>query len=387
MSKNIHRKHELLEARGLIPQGLAMSLTYATIAEGAMESFYRGYYGEALDKEASVAKSEQRALDISDSLIGELHEVLKVQKKAGLLETHTTADLPLALSSLRLRSLRQQYEGQQSTWRTWGGVTTRTVDSFEPLRGLRLSEPPELRLRPEGTDVQYATISETEDGYRIANYERAFAYTWEMWLADRVQFLNATMAGFGRGAARTEAQVILAALISGISRSVESGVTTGAPSITTLSNARTAFSKRTFTDADGKTIRYGRRLTDLIFSLSDEDAVLIALGTQFTNFHGGAINPIQGAFTIHGEPHLDEALSRAGISQRDWFAFDRNSNWFEVAFLEGFQGGAKIYTKLPNVQDNQGEGSFENHTLAFKYGIALGAKVIDTAAAIRVQGA
>lgn len=381
MSKYLHARMELAEAKGEIPQGTAFGLTQATILEAGVRAMMDGYYGpktvsDALlevSKDKSVAKDEQLALDIADSIIDDVRNVGQI-----LLDTHTTSDFPIALANLRRRTLRAAYEGVESNWRSFASVIT--VPDFKNIRAIRLSELPELKLRKEDEDVQYMTFSESEEGYRIANYERAFGYTWEMWLNDEIGLFQRMLRSAGRGAARTEAVIVFTAVKDGLSQTTPSGEGAGGPTVKRTQEVRAALAAKTFQDSDGNNIPYGYDLTDVIFGTNWRDVVHTTLNTQFTDFQGGTPNVMQNAFT----PHLERMWQR--VMGTDWVAYDNSVEWLEVAFLQGFQGGPKTYTQLIDVREHPNEGSFSNHRLGIKLGHTLGAKVIDATGAIRVKG-
>lgn len=381
MSKYLHTRMELAEARGEIPRGTAAALTYATILESGVRAMADGYYGakmisdvfKDIERPGSVARDEQMALDIADSIIDDVRNVGQV-----LLDTHTTSDFPIALASLRRRTLRGAYEGVESNWRAFATVTT--VPDFKNIRSIRLSELPELLPRAEAEDVQYMTFSESEEGYRIGNYERAFGYTWEMWLNDEIGLFARMLRSAGRGALRTEAVTVLNAVDAGLAQTTPTTAGVGGPTVARVQEVRAALAARAYQDSDGNSVPYGFDLTDVIFGTNWRDVVNTTLNQQFTDFQGGTPNVMQNAFTPHHERMWQRVM---GV---DWVAYDRMVEWLEVAFLNGFQGGPKTYTKMPNVQENPGEGSFENHTLAIKLGHTLGAKVIDANGAYRVKG-
>jgi hypothetical protein len=121
--------------------------------------------------------------------------------------------------------------------------------------------------------------------------------------------------------------------------------------------------------------------TDIVYPAAWRDVVEIALGTQYTDFQAGAPNVVYRSV----EPHLERLWGRVFTS--DWIMFDRDIDWIDVRFLQGFEGGPATYTKMPNVQDNPDQGSFENHSLSVKVGHTLGALVTNTDGVLRNQGA
>jgi hypothetical protein len=380
VSKSLYLRFQLAEAKGQINEGTAAQATFATLAEKGIRAAAEGYYGKPnVAKAASDAKAEQDVLDLADELIADIAPMTRaMQNSYRMGATHTTSDFPLALANLRQRTVLDAYTGEPSRWRDF--ATVRTTPDFKAIRSLRFTELPELRLRPEGTDVTYTTLSESETGYRVANYERAIKYTWEMWRNDDVGGFVRMAESLGRGAARTEALVVFQAIADGLARTpLVAGV--GAPTIDRLAEMERIMAARTFADSDGNPVMYGFRLTDVIHGTAQRQFINAVLTQQFRAFQGGETNPMNGAF----DPHLEPLWGR--VLANDLVGFDGNVEWLEVAFLEGFQGGPKSYVKLPDVRDNVDEGSFADHSLHIKSGHTLGAKVLDANAAIRVEGA
>jgi hypothetical protein len=375
ISKTLALKMSLAEAKGQIPEGTAIPLTFASIAEVGVRAACEGYYGpKAVGDAITNAKAEQMALDASDEIIADIRPLTRM-----LQATHTTSDFPLALSNLRQRRIYESYAGQDSQWRDYATVIT--VPDFKPIRSLRLAGLPELRLRPEATDVTYATFGEAEGGYRIANYEKAVKYTWEMNLADDVGQFTRQLEALGRGAARTEALVVFQAIADGVARTaLTAGI--GAPTIDRLAEMERRLAEKTLTDAEqGTSIEYGFVMTDVIHGTRQRQYINAVLNQQFRDFQGGNPNPMNGAFNAHLEPLWTRVLAN------DLIGYDRGVEWLEVAFLEGFQGGPRTYVKLPDERDFPDEGSFADHTLHVKVGHNLGSKVIAPEAVIRTESA
>lgn len=383
MSKTLLLKFQLAEASGEIPRGSAYGLTCATIAEMAIKKLAEGFYGESVINKAmqavqeSKTKSEQDLLDYSESVIEDIAEVTSILK-----ETHTTSDFPIALANLRKRELRAAYEGPVSDWRSFASVT-QTPD-FKPIRSLGFSELPELLLRPEGSDVKFASFSEREDGYSVMHYERGISYTWEMWKNDEYGAFQKAMLSMGRAARRLEAMVVFRAILAGLPRITTSGIA-GAPTIATLKALRQDFGTRSFTDSDGVSIPLGYDITDIVYGIANRDSILQILTAETEPATGGQkgnfANILRGAFTSHFERLWDR------IFGTDYVVFDNQVDWLEVAFLDEFANGPLIYTRLPDVREHPTQGSFRNHNFEVKIGHALGAKVIEPNGAARVAGA
>ncbi len=375
MSKTLFLKNLLAEARGEIPQGTATQVTFAAIAQGGVEAVADAYYGkEAVQKAVDTAHAEQRAMDINDELIADIAPIVRTMQA-----TQTTSDFPQALSQLRARRIRDSYKARDSRWRDFATVTT--TPDFKPIRAMRFSGIPELKLRPEATDVQYGPkLDLAEDGYRVANYELAIKYTWEMHLNDDVGLFNRQLAALGEGALLTETMVVLEAIKAGLPRTALT-VGAGAPTIQRMQEIENILASRSFDSGAGVMHEYGFGLTDVIHGTRQRQYLATILGTLFTDFQGGTPNAMAGAFTTHLEPMW------ARVMGNDVVAYDSAVEWLEVAFLQGFEGGPKTYTKIPDVREFPDEGSFPDHSMHVKVGHTVGSKVTGAEAAIRVEGA
>lgn len=383
----------MAEARGRIPNGTAIGLTFATILELGVRAAAEGYYGrEAVTSAVTAARAEQASLDLADDILADISSITKVYADLGKFvgeqlgtqpgATHTTSDFPAALANLRQRIMRQDTPIGKSAWRDW--IPSRlvgTTPDFKPIRGLNMTEMGELKLRPEATDVQYTSLAWTGDHFMVANYERALAYTWEMWLNDEINTFARALARMGEGAARTEAIVIFNAILNGVSRSSETGITTGEPNSTRIAAARKAMAERTVTDVDGVSTTGEILATDIVYGTAWQDTVEVALNTRYTDHNQGTPNVAYQSVT----PHMERLWARVFTS--DWIMFDREIDFIDVRFLEGFQGGPLTYTKMPDVNEHPEQGSFDNHGLSVKVGHTLGAKITNADGVLRNQGA
>lgn len=399
MSRRIFNEFRVLEAQGAIPGATAAGLTYATIAETFVRNAAKAYYGEAaFEKAVALAKDEQFSLEIQQDILTDVRSIIKAyggldgamksvsdwapgfQAAGG--GSLTTSDFPKALAALRQRIIRQDTPTAEGTWREWVPARNiRTVPDFKQIRGLNAGYPAGLILRPEGTDVTHTKISFTADGYFIANYERATDYTWEMWLNDEIGLFATYARKRGQAARRTEYNIVITAVLNGVSRSSETGITTGAPDATRLAAAMKAMTQRTVTDEDGNSVAGLLSANHVVYGSEWDQDVTVALGTRFTDVNQGKPNVVYQRLM----PHMERIWK--SVFGSDWIVFDDTIDWLEVSFLEGFQGGPQMYTKLPDEREHPEQGSFDQHGLSVKIGHALGAKVTNTDGVLRNQGA
>lgn len=390
MSKTLRLQMQLAEAKGEIPTGTALAASDAIIVETGIRAFYKGYHGAAnmtaanQDAQAQLstltdAQVEAQAENLADELKDALAPLMNAQR---LTDTHTTSDLPLALANLRQRTLLPAYQGPVSNWRQLNPNII-TVPDFKTIRTLRLSEMGELAPRAEAEDVTYATFSEAEGGYRVANFERGARYTWEMDLNDEVGAWARALESLGRGAARTEVIVIFKAIKDGLTpgKITDAADGAGAPTIDLIKKLRAKFSSRTFKDGDDNDLEYGFDITDVVFGTANRDVFNVINTQEYEDARQGKTpNILRGAFT----PHLERLWSR--VFGQDYVAYDNMVQWLQVAFLAGFEGGPLTYTEMPTTREYQDQGSFRNHSFGLKVGHTLGARVVDENGAVLVKG-
>lgn len=384
---------ELAAARGHFPENLVAKATMATVLEAGANAFHRAYYGggwqeAARDVRALSHQAREDALKMMDYLITDIEPVYKRLGAA-----MTTTDFPLVLAEVRDRVRRESYNPVQSAFQRF--ARRRTARDFKALRGIRTDAFDRLKLRPEGTSVEYAAFASTEDGYRVANYELAIAFTWEAWVNDDIgEFLTA-MENLGIAANRNRALVIIEAVRDGTSRTTLSGTTVegsagaGGPTPANLVAVYQAFAEQV--NDDGKPLP--RILSDIavpakwaITARQTLNSQLVVTGASTTRPHE---NAAQGLATLHVEPMLAEVLGAGGGSNNaaDWLAWDGSQAWLEFAVLSGYEAGPRTFTKLPDVLETINEGSFDNHAFAVKVSDNIGAKVVDAKSVIRVAGA
>lgn len=396
------------EARGEIPKGTADFLTLATILESGVIGVLEGYYGTArvhearsrLGKGGSVeADREQQMLRAAEAAIRhtptnprswqDLQAAVRRPLRTGFGALITTTEFPELTDGL-MKIPREEIPPAMAGWRGW--VPPRaigTVSSFRPIRGIRQLAMPSLPARPEGGSVEYVSIQLDEDDFTVANHELAIEFTWEMWLNDEHSAFRRAAILLGESGTYTESVVVHDALRAGITRTTATGLmgSATAPTADKLELAIDTFNVRKVKLAGGGTRAGAVMATDVLVSGKYQTAVFKAVEQEFLNPTAANVvdnripNPAQGLM-----PHVDRTMSGAASEADDWFVFDRNVDWLDVRQLEGYTNGPRISTRMPDVREGMDEGSFDNHALAIKAGIVIGAKVTATEGAMQVQG-
>lgn len=388
----LYQEYRLQEARKNIPDGTAAKLTVATVMEALATNFHKGYFGRKEWNDGATKAKEARVLTVRQAqhqgaeIVGTLQEALlsDIKTVRPLLEAHTTSDFAHILSYVRDRVVRQDrnpiIESELMPF-----ATPRTFNNFLPIKGIRFGSFDRLIKRPEGTSVAYATFDETEDGYSIANYELAFAYTWEMWINDDLSTPTIAMEELGKAGRRTRGLILLEAIKKDLSREVIGG-SAGGPSIARIDALKTAFASQTeaVKGADGKVVNkpLGFKLTDLFVSPKWDSMAKVSLATEKVRDAQNVetANPVYQTAIMHEDRMMTEILGD------DWIGTDNSTPFVEFGRLKGYEAGPQVRTKAVDVQETIDEGTFDDHKLAVKVSDNIGSKVTNKLAAKRVAG-
>ena len=388
----IQHAYDLAAARGHISEEQVAKATAMTVLEAGMAAFHRAYYGDKAWAEA-VQDARKARHESNEAAMGIVHLVLEETSRLQrvMKETHTTTDFPLALAMVRDRVRRGSYNPVESS--IWDVATRRTAANFKPLRGIRTDAFDRLKLRPEGTNVQYASFGSDEDAYRVASYELAIAYTWEAYTNDDIDEFTTALANLGVAARRNRALVVFEAIRDGLTRTTPSGTTpegsagAGGPTPANIAWAYQQFAEQT--NASGKPMP--RMLTDVrvpavwgITGRQTLESQFVVSGNTTARLQQ---NAAAGLAQLNIEPMMAEVMGEGSGNVADWVASDDTQSWLELATLRGFEGGPRTFTKAPDVVETLDLGSFDNHSFAVKVSDAVGAKVVDDKSAILVAGA
>lgn len=382
--RSIHNEYRLAAARGHMPQALVTSATLATVLESGATAFHKAYYGASNwdktrnDVQANASGTET-AGRLQEALITDISSIQRP-----LRESMTTSDLAGVLGTIRSRVLRQTFNPVESD--IFALATRRTAQDFRIMQGFRVDPFNRLALRPESADVTFANFGTTPDGYRVANYELALSYTWEMWMNDDLGVFNIALENLGVAARRNRALIVFEAIAAQVPQTVlkdqaGANLAPGGPDVAHVQGAIDALNaQRT---ADGAVLPFD--LTDIAIPTKWRTQLATTLNSErllgLTGSKTPEANPVYQAATPHREPMMAEILGA------DWLAWDNRYSWLEFSTLTGFEAGPRTYTKMPDVNENIDQGSFANHNLAVKVGDVCSAFVTQTRALIRVQGA
>jgi hypothetical protein len=219
----------------------------------------------------------------------------------------------------------------------------RDAVDFRALTTIKLSEAPQLLENKEGAEIKHGSRAEAKESFKLKTYTRMFSLSRNAIINDDLHAFADANAAFGRGAAQTEADLLVALLTANSGNGVNlddgsslygTGATRlnkaasgGALSVTTLGAGRQAL--RDMKDLDGKT------------PISSTPKYLVtgsALETQaeqllheLSAVQVSDVNPFAGRLTLAVEPRLTGNAWRL-------FADPAEIATLMVAYLNGVDG-------------------------------------------------
>jgi hypothetical protein len=261
---------------------------------------------------------------------------------------HGTSDFPTLLTAASNRVLMDSY--QQAAPPLKQLCRPRTASDFRAISLVRLSEAPALLKVNEHGEVKYGTRSEAKEAFSLATFARIFSISREALINDDLNAFGDAAAAFGRAAAETEANELLALLTanSGAGVSMDDGnpvFTTArgnkasagsAITIASLGEARKAL--RNAKGLDGVTPIAATPKYLLVGSAKETEAEQLLATTTYAAQITDA-NPFVNKLTILVEPRLQGNV---------WYLFADPAEIanFTFAYLSGAEG--------PQFQTRQG---------------------------------
>lgn len=395
--KDIQHDYQRLADKGMLQAHMVPIATDATILEAGVVAFHKGYFG---DKEWAKVTDDVRAArhngeEVAMQLV-EAHaqDVMNVHKV--LRETLTTTDFAIILSQMRDRVRRQSYNPIAGPLFSAAGPV-RTATNFKPMRGVRTDPFRRLKLQPERTNVEYAELGSTEDGYRVAKYALAVPFSWESRVNDDIGEFIQILFNLGVAANRTRALVLLEAIRDGLTRQTPSGTflggsaAAGGPTPANIAWAYDRFANAVNSNGDPidrilTTIAIPAQWTLLARHSLDSERIVLAGDGDVRSPDG---NEVRGLAETWVERLMRSVFAEdpAGDRKDDWLAFDSTNPWVEFAALSGFEAGPQTYTKLSDVAETNALGSFDNQSIAVKVMDVVGATITDPTSVVRIAGA
>lgn len=123
---------------------------------------------------------------------------------------HTTSDFPLLVSNAVGKVAMAAYQVAESPLKKL--ARKKTLRDFKPAASVWLGELGRLEKITEAGEITHTTISEGGETLKLATYARAINLSRELLVNDDVNLLGDLTAAFGRAAAQTEADIMIALL-------------------------------------------------------------------------------------------------------------------------------------------------------------------------------
>jgi hypothetical protein len=310
---------------GTRPEGAAAELMGRTVLEmGALLLEQRGERPNWKNRERLAAQIFTRGGDLS------------------------TSDFPNLLMSTGNRVLNQAYVVAQSPLLRL--AKRRDAVDFRSLYSIKLSEAPRLVEVKEGGEVKHGARSESVESFKLKTYARIFSLTRQAIINDDLGAFADSSAAFGRGAAQTEADLLVSLLTAnnGNGANLADGSPlygTGANrgnkaaagaviNVDSLGAARQSL--RNMKDIDGKT-PINATPRHLVTGPALETVAEQFLHT-ISAVDSTKVNPFAGALNLHVDPRLTDNSWRL-------FADPAEVATIMIAYLNGADG-PMVETKL-----------------------------------------
>jgi len=246
---------------------------------------------------------------------------------------HTTSDFPLLLANTASKSLRQAYDSSPRTFTLFGRQAT--MPDFKTMSRVALGGAPALNQVNEHGEIEFGSVSEAAESYRLFRFGRRVAVTFEAIVNDDLSGFTRVPAMFGSAAARLESDTVygilnanplmsdgLALFVAG-----HANIGTGALSVGSLGSGKAVMRKQTAPNGDILNLmpRYlvvPAELETAADSLMVQTVVPSTAGTS-------VVNPMAGSLQVVVEPRLTSALQ--------WYLMaDANQiDTIEYAYLAG----------------------------------------------------
>jgi len=240
---------------------------------------------------------------------------------------HATGDFPLLLANALNKALQPAYQAATPTYRQF--FARKTFTDFKPHSFLRGGDFPDLLETGESGEIQYGTISETQNQASLATYGRQIKLTRRVLVNDDLGFFTDIAGKIGQRVAAFEnklafiklqentlagpnvTDVVAGAAVTQAMFHADRGNLAGsggAIAVDTLGAGRAAVRKQTTLDG----IKLNLAPSILLVGPDDETLALQYTSSAFQPSDSGKINPWTGRLT----PLVD-----AEITSTSWYLF------------------------------------------------------------------
>lgn len=287
---------------------------------------------------------------------------------------HTTSDFPLLLANTANKSLRNGYDSSPRTFVAF--CRSATMPDFKVVSRIALGGAPQLNAVNENGEIEFGTVGEAAESYRVFRFGRRVAVTFESIVNDDLSGFTRIPAMFGSAAARLESDTVYGILNANPTMSDgvalfaggHNNIGSGTISVASLGSGRAILRKQTAPNGDILNLAP----TYLVVPADLETAAdSIMVQTVVPSAAGiAAVNPLAGRLQVIAEPRLASAVQ--------WYLMaDANQiDTIEYAYLAGQEA-----PQVSSYVDESTDGVVLKATHSF------GAKAIDSRGMYRSTGA
>lgn len=297
---------------------------------------------------------------------------------------HGTTDFASLLADVANKTLRQAYEQSPQTFRPF--VRATTASDFKNINRVQLGEAPVLEKVLEHGNLQYGTIGDGKELYKILSYAKGLKFTRQAMINDDTDAFSRLATLMGRAAANLESDLIYQILNANAamqdtvalfhaSHGNLATAEVGAPDQAAINELMLLASKQTGLNGAILNIILQYIVVPPEHRLAALQVVSPVNAQQVSN-----VNPFAGMFQVIVEPRLSvgTASPSSSGSTTAWFGIASPSqiDTIEIASLEG-QAGPMIVEDV----------DFDTQGIKMAIWHDVGAKAIDHRGMVKNAGA
>jgi len=278
----------------------------------------------------------------------------------------STSDFDYILQDALNKTLLASYMEHPTQWPLW--CTRGVAPDFKTIHRIRLSAVGNLRLRPEGSEITYGSLSDAEEVYALAIYWLGLFMTEESIINDDMDAFSRIPAAMGVAAKRLE-DVTAVAILNANANMADGNPLFDQATHANESAAAAVISETTLTAAE-LAIRTQTGLADeklalmpslLVVPPNIKRTAMKLMSSEYSPVanHGHEANTFQGNYTVIDLPELSSAS--------EWYLMcdphTQPVSTVEVGFLQGRET-PQFSTQLD--WDTDGEKFKIKHSVAAK---------------------
>lgn len=321
-----------MEAREKFVAGATMAL----MAKARLKGGERNEFSSM-----SLAELARTSIDVSGGRMAFSDRMAMIGHAFTMSGMHTTSDFANVLANVMGKAALQGWEEAMETYQLW--TRPGTLTDFKATKRVGAGLFSALPKIQEGAEYTYGTVGDRGESIALATYGKLLRISRQAIINDDLSILSEMPRKMGRAARRTIGDLVYAVLTS--NPTMSDGValfhathgnlagTAAAPSITSLSAARTAMKTiREVPGEDGSPVlNISPKYMLAPAALETTAQQLLTSLVDPTANKGHATNPVSGMAELITDGRLDAASATAWYLAADPNAFDT----IEVAYLDG----------------------------------------------------